>query len=89
MAPGQHGPTRLSEVATAQIDVVVKRDFEPLYKWQQVYPWQSVPPGLEVQLLDNGGQKLARLPPSYDEDSYPRIQLNDDGEAKKSDETVT
>lgn len=70
VAPSQHGPTQLSQVTTAQIDVVLQQDFVPSYEWQQVYPWQSVPPGLEVQLpLDGVGQKLARVPPSW------RLQL--------------
>lgn len=76
MAPSQSGPTRqLSEVATAQIDVVFQQAFTPSYEWQQVYPWQSVPPGLEVQLpLDGVGQKRARVPPSW------RLQLYIPGE---------
>lgn len=70
VAPSQHGPTQLSAVTTAQIDVVLQEDFVPSYEWQQVYPWQSVPPGLEVQLpLDGVGQKRARVPPSW------RLQL--------------
>lgn len=71
MAPSQHGPTQqVSEVTTAQIDVVLQQDFVPSYDWQPVHPWQSVPPGLEVQLpLDGVGQKRARVPPSW------RLQL--------------
>ncbi|CBN75641.1 expressed unknown protein [Ectocarpus siliculosus] len=71
VAPTQDGPTQqISEVTTAQINVVLQEDFAPSYKWQQVYPWQSVPPGLEVQLpLDGVGQKRARVPPSW------RLQL--------------
>eukprot|EP00752_Nemacystus_decipiens_P012028 g10663.t1 len=70
VAPTQQGPTQLSAVTTAQIDVVLQEDFMPSYEWRQVYPWQSVPPGLEVQLpLDGVGQKRARVPPSW------RLQL--------------
>lgn len=70
VAPSQQGPTQLSGVATAQVDVVLRRDFVPSYEWQQVFPWQSVPPGLEVQLpLDGVGQKRARVPPAW------RLQL--------------
>lgn len=74
MAPSEHGPLQLSEVATAQVDVVVQQEFEPSHEWQHVYPWQTVLPGLEVQLLEDkpGEQRRARLPPSSDYmDSYP------------------
>ncbi|CAM9616486.1 unnamed protein product [Pylaiella littoralis] len=83
VAPSQDGPTRqLSEVATAQIDVVLQHAFVPSYEWQQVYPWQSVPPGLEVQLpLDGSGQKRARVPPSW------RLQLYIPGEQKEGRES--
>ncbi len=71
VTPSHHGPsTQLSEVATAHVDVLLQQEFVPSYEWQRVYPWQSVPPGLEVQLpLDGTGQKRARVPPSW------RLQL--------------
>lgn len=70
MAPSQNGYDLLSEVATKQVDVVLRQDFVPSYEWQQVYPWQSIPPGLEVQLpLDGAGKKRARVPPAW------RLQL--------------
>lgn len=51
----------------------------PSYEWQLVYPWQRVPPGLEVQLpLDGVGQKRARVPPSW------RLQLYVPGEQEGS-----
>ncbi|CAM9523747.1 unnamed protein product, partial [Laminaria digitata] len=51
-------------------DTVVREEFVPSYDWQRVYPWQSVPPGLEVVLpLDGVSEKRARIPPSW------RLQL--------------
>lgn len=85
MTPSDHGAsTQLSEVATAHVDVLLQQEFVPSYEWQQVYPWQSVPPGLEVQLpLDGVGQKRARVPPSWRLQLYiPEGQEGGEGEGR-------
>ncbi|CAN0439119.1 unnamed protein product, partial [Hapterophycus canaliculatus] len=87
VAPSQQGHTQLSGVATAQVDVILRRDFVPSYEWQQVHPWQSVPPGLEVQLpLDGVGQKRARVPPAWRLQLYiPGGEQGDGGGSKTQD----
>lgn len=65
----------MSPVATTDFDVVFEGEFVPSYDWQLVRPWQSVPPGLEVELpLDGIKLKRARIPPAW------RLQLYVPGE---------
>lgn len=60
----------LSPVTSTEFEVVLQEEFMPSYDWQEVQPWQSVPPGLEVQLpLDGVTHKRARIPPAW------RLQL--------------
>ena len=67
---GANTPTLMSPVSTTDLAVVARDDFLPSYQWQRVYPWQSVPPGLEVVLpLDGFSETRARIPPFW------RLQL--------------
>ena len=56
---------------TAAVEFTVIEDgatlVTPTYDWQPVESWQSVPPGMEVQLPLNGTgtTKVARIPPSW------------------------
>ncbi|CAM9523818.1 unnamed protein product, partial [Laminaria digitata] len=63
---GVTAPTLMSPIASTELAVVAQNDFSPSYEWQRVYPWQSVPPGLEVVLpLDGVSETRARIPPSW------------------------
>lgn len=73
-SPRNHEPNLLSSVASTDFDVVIREDYLPSYEWREVYPWQSIPPGLEVQLpLDGVTQRRARIPPCW------RLQLYVEG----------
>lgn len=55
-----------SEAAFVSIDVVEQVPFVASYDFQHVYPWQAVPPGLEIILpLDGSGKREARIPPRW------------------------